>query len=82
MSVEIIIKVLLFQNFPANIILVLLSLIAIFMIILFYGLESNVNLSPIKYFKWGITTQIIRTLMWIIVSLLFYLFGLVFLKIL
>ena len=49
---------------------------------LFYGLESNVNLSPIKYFKWGITTQIIRTLMWIIVSLLFYLFGLVFLKIL
>ena len=63
MSVEIIIKVLLFQIFPANIILVLLLLIAIFMIMLFYGLELNVNLSPIKYFKWEITTQIIRTLM-------------------
>ena len=70
MSVEIIIKVLLFQIFSANIILVLLSLIAIFMIMLFYGLESNVNLSPIKYSKCEITTQIIRTLMWIIVSLL------------
>ena len=71
MSVEIIIKVLLFQNFPANIILVLLSLIAIFMIMLFYGLESNVNLSPIKYSKWEITAQIVRTLMRIVVSLLF-----------
>ena len=52
------------------------------MIILFYGLESNVNLSPIRNFKWETTTPIVITLMWIIVSLLFYLFGLVFLKIL
>ena len=60
----------------------LLSLISIFMIMLYYGLESNVNLSPIRNFKWETTTPIVITLMWIIVSLLFYLFGLVFLKIL